>query len=124
MIDRILCDSLSCIHNQNGTCASGAIDVQYYAGPGYGDAYCNSYASSGSLRSLVSSQMPASAMAAHPFEAKAGLGEQNTRAHGGLISCLATDCIHNRHNCCNADRVRVTEPEHNGTLSICRTYTK
>ena len=108
MIERVQCDSLSCIHNQNGACASGAIDVQYYAGPGYGDAYCNSYARAGSLRSQVSEQMPSAATAVNMQAHHAGMSEQNT-------------VVLSR---CDAQQVRVSEPEHNGTLSLCKTYTK
>ena len=51
MIEQIRCDSLSCVHNRDGHCQSGAVDMQFYAGPGYGDVYCNSYAKRDSLRS-------------------------------------------------------------------------
>ncbi|PWL48326.1 MAG: hypothetical protein DBY39_03545 [Clostridiales bacterium] len=124
MIERVQCDSLSCIHNQNGACASGAIDVQYYAGPGYGDAYCNSYARAGSLRSQVSEQMPSAATAVNMQAHHAGMSEQNTVVLSDFISCAATDCIYNRLSRCDAQQVRVSEPEHNGTLSLCKTYTK
>ncbi len=124
MIERICCDSLSCIHNQDGACASGAIDVQYYAGPGYGDAYCNSYTKSGSFRSQMSDQMPAAATAVCMQARHAGMSEQNTVIPSDYISCTVSDCIYNQNSHCYAQQIRISEPEHNGTLSLCKTYTK
>lgn len=98
--------------------------MQYYAGPGYGDAYCNSYARAGSLRSQVSEQMPSAATAVNMQAHHAGMSEQNTVVLSDFISCAATDCIYNRLSRCDAQQVRVSEPEHNGTLSLCKTYTK
>ena len=98
--------------------------MQYYAGPGYGDAYCNSYARAGSLRSQVSEQMPSAATAVNMQARHAGMSEQNTIAPSDFISCTATDCIYNRLSRCDAQQIRVSDPEHNGTLSLCKTYTK
>ncbi|MBR6816098.1 MAG: DUF1540 domain-containing protein [Clostridia bacterium] len=122
MIDRIRCNALTCTHNADGHCASGAVDIQPYVGPGYSDAYCNSYAPAHSLRSSISSQMPYAATAVNMQARLAGMSECNTLIPTGFISCTAEECRYNRSCCCDARQVHITAPAHNGTLCICSTY--
>ncbi len=117
MIEQIRCDSLSCVHNRDGHCQSGAVDMQFYAGPGYGDVYCNSYAKRDSLRSRAEDALPAG-------PAMLDATEQNTPRPGGEICCQAEECAFHRASRCQAAQVFVSEPEHHGTLSLCKTYLK
>lgn len=126
MINRIECDSHRCVHNTEGKCTKGIVQVNEFVGDEALIAFCDSFALEESLtaHSAAALRDPRLGIIRHGWQTEMSreLGPDGQRSD---IGCSVYDCVHNRDFYCWADRIRIDEPETPGsTLSSCETYTR